>query len=309
MNASFILTAVPWAGCAACAGVAVSGYVRMARTKGGWRDPGLQFGPLVFTSAAMAALTYAAASGTAGMLGGSLLALILLTPVASRVTWAWREAAARLGKGRATRLILSLIWGRLRDALWNAREDVRDLLGLVRRDSEPDAKATPAPLRATPGVPPWKRAVPGIPPVASDPALGPAPAASEVAAALAAGGVMVPPAWEAVASEAADHDPDTEDEHVEHMDGEIAGLLTFGEAAISRAETLGDRTGLDPAYVSAQYELADVYADAAAQAAQVMKRYHGHYDDLGEAAGDVPLPKNPHWFNGGGASPAGGRAA
>jgi hypothetical protein len=309
MNASLILTAVPWAGCVTCAALAVSGCVRMARAKGGWRDAGLQFGPLVFTSAMIAALTAAAAAGVDAMLGGSLLALIPLAPVAKRVRKTWREAVkGKMTKAGATRLILSLIRDQLREALWNAREDLRDLFGMMHRDKSQEERR-PVPVNATPGVPPYQRTVPGVPSIRNDPALGAVPAPSEVAAGLAASGVTVPRTWAAVADEIAEHDPESDEEHVEHMDGEVAGNLLTAEAAMSRAETLGDSAGLDPAYISAQYELADAYADHAAVVAQVCKRYHDIYDDMREAANGRPLPAKRGWFGDGSGSSQGGQAA
>jgi hypothetical protein len=163
-------------------------------------------------------------------------------------------------------------------------------------------------VRSTPGVPPWRRTVPGVPSITADPALGPVPAPAEVHAALAASGVIVPPAWAAVAQEAAEFEPEGDEDLCEHMDGEVAGVLTWAEGVMARAETLGDVVGLDPAYIAAQWEFADDVAELAAHGAQVMRRYHDYHDDLREAADGKPLPPR-HWFSGGGADPQGGRAA
>ena len=305
MSAGTVLSAALTAAVICCAAVALSGYVRMARTKGGWRDAGCWYGPLIFSSAALALLT---AAGALAPLAGAVTAMIPLLAIAVRPALFWRSAAkTRLGKGGASRLTLSLLWDRVRDALWNAREDLRDLAGLLRRDGAAEEGARPVPVRATPGVPPWRRSVPGVPSILNDPALGAVPAPSEVSAALAASGVIVPPEWVAVASAAADFEPESDEELCEHMDGEVAGVLTWAEGVMARAETLGDVVGLDPAYIAAQYEFADDVAELAAHGAQVMRRYHDYHDDLREAADDKPLPPR-HWFTDGGA-PQGGHAA
>lgn len=311
MSPSVIITVSLCAAIACSCALSLSGYVRIARTKGGWRDAGCWYGPLIFTSATFTLL--AAVAGSAKDIAAfALLAAAPLIVVAVRASRFWREAAkTKLGKAAAARLTLSLLWERVCDAFWNAREDLRDLLGLLRRDGARGEGARPVPVRATPGVPPWRRAIPGVPSVAADPALGSVPPPSEVAAALAASGVMVPATWAAVAAEVADHEPESDEEHVEHMDGEVAGVLTVAEAAMARAETLGDDAGLDPAYISAQFELADAYADLAAFVAQVMKRYHDTYDEVREAAAGKLLPAKRGWFGDAATSgmPKGGRAA
>jgi hypothetical protein len=304
-----VITRALQAACAACAAVALLGYARMARTKDGIRDAGCWHAPLLLTSAAIALAT---ALGALRPLPGAALAALPALVVGVIAQGAWRAAARPLGKGEATRIVAKGLGSRLRESAWNAREDLRDLRGLLRRDPPPAEAAPggPVPFQATaPGVPPWKRTVPGVPPITADPALGAVPAPSEVSAALAASGVGVPPAWAAVASEAADHEPETDDEHLEHMDGEVAGILTWAEGAMSRAETLGDVVGLDPAYIAAQYELADAIADLAAYAAQALRRYHDHYDDLREAADGRPLPANRFWFGDAGGAPQPGQAA
>lgn len=303
MSALIVLTAL--AGAIACLWVIVSHLVRLARKGRPWILEGSALTLPLWGCAIIACLT---AAGVLGLLPGVLLAVALLAVAITPLGLAWARAL-RKGQGLDVgRRILSDLLYQAKGGPAYIADDIRALLGLLHRESAPEPAAARTPVRATPGVPPWRRAVPGVPSVTADPALGPVSAPSEVAAGLAASGVMVPRAWAAVADEIADHDPESDEEHVEHMDGEVAGILTVAEAAMSRAETLGDVAGLDPAYISAQYELADAYADHAAFVAQVCKRYHDYYDDLREAADGRPLPAKRHWF-GDGAAPQDGRAA
>lgn len=272
-----------------------------------WRSAAQWVTPLPFAALAVTGLTVL---GVLPVLDGALAggALAALTALAF-----WRAP----GTARYALWYLGNIPAQLAAAFGNAAPRlvavIRRAIALARGGAKGGASpAARTPLRAAPGVPPYKRRVPGVPSVLNDPALGPVPAPSEVAAALAAASVMVPPGWAEVAAEIADHDPETDEEHVEHMDGEAAGVLTVAEAAISRAETLGDAaiTGLDPAYINAQFELADAYGDLAAVVAQVIRRYHDTYDDIREAADGKMLPAKRGWFSGGeGSAPQGGKAA
>ena len=302
-----IVDVIALAAALACAWVALSHLSRMLFKRGSWALDWPALTLPLYGGGCVACLTVA---GVVGAVPGAIFAVALLGTVMVLLGDSWLKAR-RLPNGSATLRVLAAVGQQVRGGGAYIREDVMALLGLLHREAgpEPVPAAGPVPVRATPGVPPWKRQVPGVPSITADPALGAVPAPSEVSAALAASGVMVPPAWAAVASEAADHEPETDDEHLEHMDGEVAGILTWSEGVMSRAETLGDVVGLDPAYVSGQYEYADFAAELAAYAAQALRRYHDHYDDLREAAGDVPLPASRHWFTGGGTAPQGGQAA
>jgi hypothetical protein len=304
-----IFTWVMWAAFAFFSGVIILGIAQMART-GGWRDARSWTGLLILVSAAMVPLTVL---GVLPALADASLIAGPLAVIGVRCWRVWRQAARspKIGKAGATRLVVSLLWDQLRDALRNAREGVRALAARRAADDLPAAVPETAsrPVRATPGVPPWRRSVPGVPSIHADPALGDAPAPADVAVALEASGVIVPRTWAAVAGEAAEFDPENEDDLCEHMDGEAAGILTWAEAVMARTENLGEGgAGLHPAYIAAHYEFADDIAELASHAAQVSKRYHLIHDDLREAADGAPLPANRFWFGDGGA-PQGGRAA
>lgn len=301
-----ILMALGWAAVAASAEVTVSCLARRAavawpalhRGSGPVRvaDAGLLL-PKLSGTVSLSALAALGIHPLLCILGALALAAWAVLPLAAIQYHAIRQQEGMKAARR--------IFGILPHLAWTARsfllEDLR--VPFRRRDDDATvpvqgAAAGPVPVRATPGVPPWRRTVPGIPSFKADPALGAIPAPSEVSAALAASGVIVPPAWAAVASEAADFEPESDEELCEHMDGEVAGVLTWAEGVMARAETLGDVVGLDPAYISAQYEFADDVAELAAHGAQVMRRYHDHYDDLREAADGKPLPP-AFWFGDG----------
>jgi hypothetical protein len=225
-----------------------------------------------------------------------------------RIMW----LAAKQGKALyAGRRITSRLFLLIRTAPSFPAEDLRALAGVLtgRRGAKLSPAAGSRPLHASPGVPPWRRAVPGVPSFRDDPLLGDVPAPADVATGLEAAGVIVPATWAAVAAEAADFEPETDEELCEHMDGEVAGVLTWAEGVMARAENLESGAGLDAAYVAAQFEFADDVAELAAHAAQVVKRYHVIYGDLREAADGKPLPNNRFWFGDGNAAPQGGQAA
>lgn len=309
MSSLIDLTAL--AGAISCAWVIASHLVRMARKGRPWILEGRSLTLPLYGCGLVGCLT---AAGAVGLAPGILLALLLFAVAAVPLAAAWARAAGKGQGGKVAGRIAAGLLSQARGGAAYIAGDARAVAGLLRplpaTGGGAPAAAGPVPVKASPGVPPWRRTVPGVPSITADPSLGPVPPPSEVSAALAASGVMVPAAWAAVASEAAEHEPESDEEHCEHMDGEVAGILTWAEAVMARAESLGDGAGLDPAYVAAQYEFADDVAELAAHAAQVMRRYHDIYDDIREAAAGRPLPANRHWFaDGEPAAPQGGQAA
>lgn len=293
MGIGLVFTVLPWALGACCAALALSGYVRMARADGGWRDPGCWHAPLILTSAALALLT---AAGALTGLAGAVLAVIPLAVVALVVRPAWQSAAGKLGRGTATRIVLRGLAGRLRDALWNMKEDVRGLMG------RPLAAPDPAPAKGA-AAPRLLDAVRSVPPLA-DAAPGGIPFPEEVAAGLAAAGAVVSPEWQAVADLTGDFEPQDQDELDEHMASEAAGLLNQAEAAGQRAETLLGVRKLHPRYAAALLEVADGYADLASLAAAAHRVYHETYGSINEwhDAEDNELPEDARGWGFGGAA-------
>ena len=291
--------AILLAACAACAVLALSGMVRIARIKGGARDAGSWHAPLIFSSAAIALLT---AAGGLPPAAGAVLALLPLLAVAAIVGRAWKAIARAPEQGpwSATFRVLSGLGHRLRDAVLFFRDDLRDLAAMARRRPEEAPQGAPGG-----NLPPQTlAALRSVPPVRADDSLGFAPLPAEVAASLEGAGVEVPPPWRAVADWAADFEPEDQGELEEHMAQEAAGLLAFAEAAMTRAETLLGVRKLHPAYVAALLEVADDIAELAASAAMADRRYHGVYGDIEdwhEDGGELPEDARG-WFGDGSAA-------
>src|ERR1700722_4507016 len=197
MGTGTIIDIALWAASLFCGAVAVSGCAQMRRTRGGWREAPAWTAPLVFTAAAFALLTVA---GVLGPLSGFLLTAAPLAVVTAKTARAWREIRKVKGAGVATRTVLGLLAARLRAALWNAREDVRDLTGPRRRAAGPAGEA--APVQAAPAPAPSRggfvqglvAAARDVPPLRDDGYLGDAPSPETVAGhGFGEGGAMVPP--------------------------------------------------------------------------------------------------------------------
>lgn len=281
-----------WPGCVTCGLLAVSGYAQMARAKGGWREKAAWTAPLLFTSAALMLLVV---FGALALLPWLVLALVPLAVVAARAARAWREIAKLKGPWAATAAVLSLLASRIRNALWNAREDVRDLAGILHREAVPAGQAPPAA-----GVPPLAalRAVPSVREAGN---LGAVPAPAEVAADLTAAGVAVPEPFRALAEWMAGFEPENQEDFEGHAAEEAAGWLTLAGAKEAQAETLLNVPKLHPDVVAAQLEVADGSAELAALAAMGIRRYHERYGDVEDWHEDGSrLPEDArNWFGDG----------
>jgi hypothetical protein len=286
MGPGLFVTAGEWAGCLSCAVTAISGYAGMARVKGGWREVPAWTAPLVFTSAAVMFLVV---FGTLALVPWLVLALIPLAVVAAKAARAWAEIAKLQGRGAATATVLGLLAARLRDGLWNAREDLRDLGGRLRPArgaAAPPAPAAPRPPGSAPagGPPGWAAASRArhVPPLMEDPYLGAHPYPADVAAALELEQVPVPPHWDRTAQVISDFDPEDDDDTQGHIAGEAAGVLTVAAAVENRAEHLALAVGLDPAIIEAHYDIAEGFAELATRYALLVRRDHLVMGDLRE---------------------------
>lgn len=286
-----IFTVAGWLAAVSFAALTVSGLARMARTRGRWRDARRWHAPLIFASATAVALTVA---GACGILTGVILAVLPLAVTAIRVAPAWRLLAERDGWRAATGRILAGLGRRVLDELRDAFRDIRVLL--TRGEGEPAAAAAAPPPAPAPAASP--RTIPAAVSVRADPVLGDAPSPGEVAGALIMGGVPVPPQWAALCEAVGSFEPDTDEDLINHVAGEAAGILAYADAVRNRAETLMHATGLDPAYVAGHYEFADEFADLAAIAALVNKRFHAIYAAIRDwVSGGGILPHNARqWF-------------
>jgi hypothetical protein len=307
MGPGLFVTAGEWAGCLSCAVTAISGYAGMARVKGGWREAPAWTAPLVFTSAAVMFLVV---FGTLALVPWLVLALIPLAVVAARSARAWAEIAKLQGRGAATAAVLGLLAARLRSALWNAREDLRDLGGLLRRTPSGDAAAVP-PAGGAPyspaATPAAMNALRAVPSVLEDRNLGSAPAPAEVGAELSAIGAPVPPVFRALAEWIAEAEFGSQDELEEHAAGEAAGWLAVADAKGQQAETLLTAPKLHPEYVAGQLEISDSIADLASLTTMGHRRYNDVYGDIIEwhEQDGNELPENARGWNfGGGGAPA-----
>lgn len=110
----------------------------------------------------------------------------------------------------------------------------------------------------------------------------------------------VPPQWAALCETVDSFEADDDEALLEHVAGEAAGILAYAAAVRNRAETLMHSTRLDPAYVAGHYEFADEFADLAAIAALVNKRFHAIYGVIRDwIAGGGVLPKDSDWLTAG----------
>lgn len=291
-----IVTAVPWLACTCSAGLAVSGYIRMAKA-GGWRDAGAWHAPLVFTSGTMIALAFL---GMLGPVTGAFLAVAPLIAVAWTMGRTWKAIAAEHGHVTAAQVVLAVIAGRLRDALRDART------GLRPPGEKPVPSASPA------GRPPaWSAPVRArnVPHLLDDPNLGAHPHPADIAAGLEHADVPVPPHWDRLAQIVSDFEPEDDDDMSDHMAGEAAGVLSWSAAIENRAEHLAVR-GLDPILIEAHYNIAEAAAELVTSYALLVRRDHVLHGDLREwrdNGGVLPHGARQYWDAG---SPGdGGHAA
>jgi hypothetical protein len=310
---SFLLTAAGWLLALACTEVTVSHAVRAAVPR--WRLSVRGYWPPALLYGAVSAVAFTVL-GVLPALQGILLAALLAGVDAWYLLEPWVAAAAR-GKGHLVRRrVMAGAAGQVKAGPRCLLSDFRALLSRraaagpqPRRGPQVAAQAPAGPAR-TPPPPPAPapaRGVPAprdVPSVRDDPALGTAPAPADVAGDLVLTGVVVPAAWAALCDAVASFEPESDEELLEHVAGEAAGILAFAEAVRARAETLLHGTGLDPAYVAGHHELADEIADLASAVSLVDRRFHAIYGTLRQwVAGGGILPHNARqWLAGGDAA-------
>lgn len=267
-------------GCGTCAFQAVAAYARLARTEDGRRDAGSWHAPLIFTSGTFILL------GGLGVLPSFFAALFALFPllVVTRIVWrAWRETARRLGRARATALVLRGLAGRVRDALRYTREDLRGLLGKLRRPAILAGGTAPEAAGRADSRDVVTEAARHVPPLRGNAALGEAPAPAELAAVLDAAGAAVLPEFAAVADLLRDFDPDDdEDELLGFVAAVAAGFMYVFEAFPDLAENLMTGVGLDPAYAMGFIDIGDEGAEFTAAFALLDRLYHELHEGIHE---------------------------
>jgi hypothetical protein len=291
-----IFTAAGWVLALAFTWVAVSSTVQVARHLMQkrlrlWNAPGWPFLPLAYSSAALATFT---ALGVFPVLRGALLAALPFTALA--VVLGIDLAHADRPLQAALTLPRTLLPRLPRAGFTLIKRDIRAIRAWLRRQLHREDVPLPRPAPPAPAPAPG-RTIPVPVSAASihdDPDLGATPPAGEVADGLVIEGVPVPPHWAALCEAAGSFEPDNDDELIQHVAGEAAGILAYADARRNLAETLLHATGLDPAYVAGHFEFADEFADLAAAAAMVNKRFHAIYDALRAWIADHPegMPHN-----------------
>jgi hypothetical protein len=292
-----------WAACVPCLLLSVTGYVRIARTRGGFRERGRWHAPLLFTSAALALL----AALVPNPVVPAFLAVLPLVLITAMVYRAWEATAQapELGKGAATWVVLVGLWRCIRHELRGARDDLRALTGRGRGE-EPQqpsfsrTEGTP-PSAATPGTPD-AQAIREVPPIRQDPALGPTPEPAEVAAGMAAAGVAVPEPWAALAAWIAGFEPEDDNDQSRFIHGSAAGAIAVADALHAHGDHIVSAVRLDPSYGAALLDLGDAFAAVSGDAVLVDQRYHVIYGEIKAAVQNgLILPLSGDWFGDGSA--------
>ena len=109
-----------------------------------------------------------------------------------------------------------------------------------------------------------------------------------------------PAGWQALASATSDYEPENDEELLDWMASEVAGISSYGEAITDLYETCIDADiRLDPVAMAALHDAADASADFAAAMAYARQKFASHYAEVREfvAAGGV-LPKDGDFITG-----------
>jgi hypothetical protein len=232
-----------------------------------------------------------------------LLFAVAAVPLARIMILAVRQGKTDVARQRIGQALRQM----LQTARYLPVKDLHALTALIR-----PAETAPA------GQPPAAVTRPGgggrmreVPHVLQDVALGPVPVPSAVAADLTVTGVIVHSTWGALTEREGTFEADDEDDLLQHGEETAAGLLELAGAYEAQAELAAAR-GLDPAYVAAMYDLADMIADAASGSVMVNRRYHEVYAAIRDHvdSGGTLMPDSDHWFGAQASRPAeGGQAA
>src|SRR6266536_346279 len=109
-----------------------------------------------------------------------------------------------------------------------------------------------------------------------------------------------PAGWQVLASATSDYEPGSDEELLDWMASEVAGISSYGEAITDLYETCIDADiRLDPVAMAALHDAADASADFAAAMAYARQKFASHYAEVREfvAAGGV-LPKDGDFITG-----------
>lgn len=296
-----ILTVLGWLCAAAFTAAACSSATRTVH--GYFRKPARRLGwgtPLLYTVPGIAALT---GLGVITAWKGAVLAVVLAVAYgfmlrASRKTY--NASAVTIARADA---ICGFAW---------LQRDIKRALAALRGPQHDESPVTAARQDPAPTVPnpaarpepvrPVPAPRPDVPSLREDPNLGQPPHPAEVATELKATGAAIPPAWAALCDEVRSFEPDTDEDHLQHMAGHTAGILALSDAFREQADHLQHAIGLDPAYVAGHHEFADEFADLTGALAMVTRRFHAIYGTIRDwVAGGGILPHNAReWLQAGG---------
>jgi len=109
-----------------------------------------------------------------------------------------------------------------------------------------------------------------------------------------------PAGWQALASATSGYEPENDEDLLDWMASEVAGISSYGEAITDLYETCIDADiRLDPVAMAALHDAADASADFAAAMAYARQKFASHYAEVREfvAAGGV-LPKDGDFITG-----------
>lgn len=239
------------------------------------------------------------AAGFLGYVAGFALTAVVCIGLATVVAELLRRHAKRaaLASARAAGNASRALGGRARlwaGPRWQRRQD--DPAGAV-------AVAAPAP----PAAPALTPAGAPAPAGSQDDRKEPPPMTTEVDQAPPPGRrrlseqqkTAAPAGWQAVANDAAEFEPESDEELLDWMGAEVAGMFVYGEAVVDLYETCIDGVRLDPVAMAALHDVGDAVADAAAAMAEARQKFATHYAEIREfvAQGGV-LPKDGDWITG-----------
>jgi hypothetical protein len=111
---------------------------------------------------------------------------------------------------------------------------------------------------------------------------------------------QIPAGWNVVVTDATDFEADDEDELLDMMGGQTAGMLSYGEAiaAVYENHVHGDAR-LDPAAMEALHDVAEAIADAADVMAQAIDKFRQVYEAPRQFVADEGvLPKDGDFLTG-----------
>jgi hypothetical protein len=108
-----------------------------------------------------------------------------------------------------------------------------------------------------------------------------------------------PAGWKSLATTASDFEPGTDEELLDWMASEVAGISTYSEALTDVYETCVESIRLDPVAMAALHDAADAAADFATALAYARQRFAAHYGEVRQfvGAGGV-LPKDGDFITG-----------